>query len=67
MPGYPNVEKLKHGVTEYVPSLVTVWSIFCARMRSEGKHPSILNALKHCSGWTLTTLVAAPIMARNGV
>ena len=23
--GYPNVEKLKHGVVEYVPSPVTVW------------------------------------------
>ena len=23
--GYPNVEKLKHGVVEYVPSPVTIW------------------------------------------
>ena len=23
--GYPNVEKLKHGIVEYVPSPVTVW------------------------------------------
>ena len=23
--GYPNVEKLKHGAVEYVPSPVTVW------------------------------------------
>ena len=23
--GYPNVEKLRHGVVEYVPSPVTIW------------------------------------------
>lgn len=23
--GYPNVEKLKHGIVEYVPSPVTIW------------------------------------------